>query len=160
MRPPYDAQTACAASSMIAGAGAPREGRQFVHAARLAGVVHRQDRARSRRDAQFDGCGSTLKSSSQTSTSTGVAPRWTMTFTELAKVSGGTITSSPGPISKAASATSRPAVHELTAMACGAPTSAANAASNSLVRGPLVIQPERTASAAASASSSPVPGRL
>ena len=59
-------------------------------------------------------CGEMLKSSPM-SASTGVAPWCRMTFTVAQKVSGVVITSSPGPISKAASARWSPAVQELTA---------------------------------------------
>ena len=51
-----------------------------------------------------------------------------------------------------------PAVQELTAMACGAPTYSANAASKRLTFGPIVIQPERSESTTSAISSSPIDG--
>src|SRR5262245_41626505 len=70
------------------------------------------------------------------------------------------ITSSPGPTPRAYSARCRAVVQLETAQANGAPTAAANASSNALTWGPWVTQPERIASRAAAASSSPRAGRL
>jgi hypothetical protein len=63
-----------------------------------------------------------------------------------AKVSDGTITSSPGPTPAARYARWRAAVHEETATAWATPRCAANAASNSYVRGPSVSQPDSSTS--------------
>src|SRR5262249_52782517 len=65
-----------------------------------------------------------------------------------------------GPTPTATSARCSPVVQELTATPCSAPTSAANAFSNSATRGPWATQPDRTASAAARASSSPRSGSM
>ena len=48
--------------------------------------------------------GSMFRSSSFTSTKTGVAPAWTITFAVAGQVIGVVITSSPGPIPAASSA--------------------------------------------------------
>src|SRR3954454_19159342 len=72
----------------------------------------------------------------------------------------GTTTSSPGPIPSTTSARCRAVVQELTATPCSAPTSAANSRSKRATRGPWATQPERTASAAAWASSSPSRGNI
>src|SRR5690606_29954577 len=95
-----------------------------------------------------------------TSTSTGVAPTCSTTLAVAAKVRVGTITSSPGPMPSATSATCRPAVQELSISEVppGAPTYAPNCASNALVRGPVVIQSERSVAATSSTSSSPRDG--
>ena len=75
-----------------------------------------------------------------------------------ANVSGEVMTSSPGPMSCESSARCSAAVHELTAMACLAPTYCAKRFSNSTVSGPLAHQPERIAPATASTSRSDTSG--
>ena len=57
-------------------------------------------------------------------------------------VIGVVITSSPGPISRPASARCKPAVAEFTATACGAPTYSLNSRSKRAARGPVVSQPD------------------
>ena len=102
--------------------------------------------------------GSMLSVSGWTSARTGRAPTCSITFTEAAKVMGVVMTSSPGPIPSVTSAVWRPAVQELSASAPGAPRYAANWPSNRWVRGPVVIQPERSASTTSLISSSPMRG--
>src|SRR5258705_6122311 len=72
----------------------------------------------------------------------------------------GTITSSPARTPTAMRARCSPVVQELTATPWLAPTRSANLRSNSATRGPCATQPERTASAAARASSSPSMGSI
>src|SRR5947208_15115426 len=76
-----------------------------------------------------------------------------------AQVIGEVITSSPSPIPAARNARWRPAVADVTATACAAPTAWAKARSNSSTRGPLVIQPERRQAVTAAISASPMLGR-
>src|SRR5438105_14382126 len=102
--------------------------------------------------------GSILRSSSRTSTKTGVAPVCTTTFAVAGHVIGLVITSSPGPTPSATSERCNAAVPEATARACVAPTYSAKRRSSSAVRGPLVSQPDRSVSATASISSSPIAG--
>jgi hypothetical protein len=102
----------------------------------------------------------TLPVASSTSANTGVAPTYRTAFAVAMNDSEGTITSSPGPTPTASMARCRPVVQELTAMPCAAPTRAANVSSNVATRGPCATQPERTASAAACASSSPSNGSI
>src|SRR5688500_6573937 len=99
-----------------------------------------------------------LRSSSRTSTKTGVAPACTITFAVAGQVMGVVITSSPGPTPSASSERCSAAVPDDRATACCAPTYSANRSSSSAVRGPVVSQPERSVSATASLSSSPIAG--
>ena len=99
-----------------------------------------------------------FRSPSRTSAKTGVAPVWTMTFAVAGHVIGVVITSSPGPTPSATSARWSAAVPDVTASACFASTYSANRRSSSAVRGPVVSQPERSVSATASISSSPIAG--
>src|SRR5207244_3058958 len=69
------------------------------------------------------------------------------------------MTSSPGPTPTASRARCSAVVQLETAQACGAPTKAANSSSNAATCGPCVTQPDRIASRAAAASSSPRLGR-
>ena len=69
------------------------------------------------------------------------------------------MTSSPGPTPRACRARCSAVVQLETAQAWRAPTQAANSSSNAATSGPWVIQPERIARRAASASSSPSVGR-
>src|SRR5205814_9010574 len=92
------------------------------------------------------------------STSTGLAPTCSMTFTEAAKVMGVVITSSPGPMPAVLSAVCSAAVQELRASVAGAWRKAANSVSKRLVLGPVVIQLERSVSTTAAISSSPMSG--
>src|SRR5690606_27066054 len=104
--------------------------------------------------------GSMHSVSGRTSTRTGRAPTCSTTFAVAAKVSVGTITSSPGPTPSATSATWRPAVQEvsISEVPPGAPTYSPKARSNSLVRGPVVIQSDRRAATTSSISSGPIDG--
>ena len=102
--------------------------------------------------------GSMLRSSSFTSTKTGVAPAWTITFAVAGHVIGVVITSSPGPTPSASSDRCSAAVPLESAIACFAPVYAAKRSSSSAVRGPVVSHPERIVSATASISSSPTAG--
>src|SRR5258708_5924572 len=70
----------------------------------------------------------------------------------------GQITSSPGPMPAACITRCNAVVHDVTATACGAPTYAANAVSNSATRGPCVSQPDRSTAATADSSSAPTNG--
>ncbi len=81
-----------------------------------------------------------------------------MSFTEAANVIGVVITSSPAPMPSVTSAVCRPAVHELSANAPGAPNAVANSVSNRLVFGPVVIQLDRNVSMTSAISSSPMQG--
>src|ERR671925_669041 len=102
--------------------------------------------------------GSTFRSASRTSAKIGAAPAWTITFAVAGQVIGLVITSSPGPIPSASSERWSAAVPEERATTCRAPRYSANRASSSAVRGPVVSQPERSVSATASTSSSPIAG--
>src|SRR4030095_11209484 len=75
-------------------------------------------------------------------------------------VKGVVITSSPGPMPRAASARWRPEVAEFTANAYGARTYSANSRSNLAVFGPVVSQPDFNVSITSSISSFPIAGRL
>src|SRR5947207_10667298 len=99
-----------------------------------------------------------LRSSPRTSTKTGVAPAWTITFAVAGHVIGVVITSSPGPTPTASSARWSAAVPDATARTCSAWTYSAKRRSSSAARGPVVSQPERRVSATASISSSPIAG--
>src|SRR5690242_16798910 len=68
------------------------------------------------------------------------------------------MTSSPAPTPRTCSARCRAVVQLETAHACGAPTYAANSFSNAATCGPCVTHPDRMASRAAAASSSPSTG--
>ena len=68
------------------------------------------------------------------------------------------ITSSPAPIPSATSARCIAAVPDATASTCFASRYSAIRSSSSAARGPVVSQPERSASATASISSSPIEG--
>ena len=92
------------------------------------------------------------------STKTGLAPACRIAFAEAMNVNDGQITSSPGPTPAATSARCSAVVQFETTIAWRAPVYAASASSNSCTRRPWVSQPERTASAAAAASSSPTTG--
>ena len=85
-----------------------------------------------------------LRSPSRTSTKTGVAPVWTITFAVAGQVIGVVITSSPGPIPSATSARCIAAVPEATASTCFASRYSAIRSSSSAARGPVVSQPERS----------------
>src|SRR5690606_32772020 len=104
--------------------------------------------------------GSIQSVSGSTSTKTGLAPTCSTTLAVAAKVSVGTITSSPGPIPNATSATCSPAVQELSIkeVASGAPTYSPNWRSNALVLGPVVIQSVRKVATTSSISSCPMEG--
>src|SRR5689334_9711769 len=81
-----------------------------------------------------------------------------MTLAEAQKVIGVVMTSSPGPIFSAASATCSPPVQELRARAFCAPMNSAKTCSKRWVFGPVVIQLERRVSTTASISSSVIEG--
>ena len=81
-----------------------------------------------------------------------------MTFAVAGQVIGDVITSSPGPTPSASSARCIAAVPELTASTCSASRYAAQRSSSSAARGPVVSQPERSVSATAATSSSPIAG--
>src|SRR5258707_6988197 len=99
-----------------------------------------------------------FRSSSRTSAKTGVAPEWTMTFAVAGHVIGVVITSSPGPTPSATSARCIAAVPDATASTCSASSTSAARRSSSADFGPVVSQPDRSVSATASISSSPIAG--
>src|SRR5688572_24956340 len=99
-----------------------------------------------------------LRSSSRTSTKTGVAPAWTITLAVAGQVIGVVITSSPGPTPSASTERCNAAVPDERAIACFAPTYSAKRSPSSAALGPVVSQPERRVSATASISSSPIAG--
>src|SRR3990170_155225 len=99
--------------------------------------------------------------SGSASAKTGTA-RWCNTgVAEAMKVCAGTITSSPGPMSRAARAVWMAVVPELVATQWGTPFQAANASSKAATASPVswVRPPERRASATALTSSSPRAGQ-
>src|SRR5690606_24795697 len=104
--------------------------------------------------------GDMLNVSSSTSTMTGLAPRYRTTSAVAVKVYDGTMTSSPGPTPNASNAKCKPEVAELTAIVWISlpPKKSAKSASNFLVLGPVVTQPERRASTTSAISSSPISG--
>src|SRR5215210_7643474 len=101
---------------------------------------------------------SRLRSESRTSTKTGFAPVWTITFAVAGQVIGVVITSSRGPTSSATSARVIAAVPDETARAYFAPVYSAKRRSNSAAFSAVVSQPERIVRATASISSSPTAG--
>src|SRR6188474_3133426 len=101
---------------------------------------------------------SRFRSSSRTSQNTGVAPVCSITFAVAGQVIGDVITSSPGPTPTARSARCIAAVPELTASTCGTSRYSARRSSRSAARGPVVSHPERSVSATAAISSSPIAG--
>ena len=96
--------------------------------------------------------------SSCTSTKTGVAPVWTITFAVAGQVIGVVITSSPGPMPRATSARCSAAVPDASASTCSASRYSAARRSSSAAAGPVVSQPERSVAATAAISSSPIAG--
>src|SRR5690606_20220967 len=90
---------------------------------------------------------------------TGVAPAWMMAFAVAQNVSGVVMTSSPAPMPAASSDRCSAAVHEFSAIACGAPIHAANAASNAATRGPVVSQPDSSVATTSAISASLSDGR-
>ena len=83
---------------------------------------------------------------------------WTTTFAVAGHVIGDVITSSPGPTPSATSARCIAAVPDATASTCSASSTSAARRSSSAVFGPVVSQPERSVSATAAISSSPIAG--
>src|SRR3990172_792842 len=75
------------------------------------------------------------------STNTGRAPSWRTGAAVAMKLKEGRRTSWPGFRSRARSPSSRAAVPEFTAMACGTPRYAANSRSNAAFSGPLTNRP-------------------
>src|SRR5205809_2578712 len=94
-----------------------------------------------------------------TSTKTGRAPTARIMFPVAAHVMGVVTTSSLGPTPAARRARWRPAVAELVATPCAAPTVSANASSKRATRGPLVNHPERRQAVTSSISCDPIDGR-
>src|SRR5688572_5517184 len=89
------------------------------------------------------------------STNTGLAPQCTTMFEAATKVSDGSRTSSPGPMSNACMLRCRAAVAELTATASSAPCMAAKRSSNWRTRSPIVSQPSSITAHNARFSGSP-----
>ena len=102
--------------------------------------------------------GSMLRSLSRTSQKTGVAPQCSITLAVAGHVIGLVITSSPGPTPSARRARCSAAVPDASASTCSASRYAAIRSSSSAARGPVVSQPERSVSATAATSSSPIAG--
>src|SRR5437867_2003246 len=100
--------------------------------------------------------GSTFSVSPRTSAKTGIPPWYSTALADAAKVSAGTMTSSPGPMPAANAAAWSAAVPELTATAWAAPTAAATVRSNSATRGPVVSRPPRSTMIADCTSSSSI----
>src|SRR5947208_13239813 len=99
-----------------------------------------------------------LRSSSRTSTKTGVAPVCTITFAVAGQVIGEVTTSSSGPTPSATSERCRAAVPDASARTCSTSRNSAIRRSSSAARGPLVSQPERRVSVTSAISSSPIAG--
>src|SRR6478736_4595631 len=98
--------------------------------------------------------GSAVRSSTPAmSQKIGVAPAWPMVFAAATKLSDGTTTSSPGPQPTASNARWRAAVPFATAKAYFAPQKLANSRSKSATFCPMLHQPDRTTSSAASSIS-------
>ena len=100
--------------------------------------------------------GSISKVSGSISANTGTPPSYSAALALAAKVMAGTITSSPGLMRSARMAQCSAAVPELTATPSPAPQWAAKACSNSETRGPVVSQPEQSASTTALTSASAI----
>src|SRR6185503_10147894 len=100
--------------------------------------------------------GSISKVSGSISAKTGTPPSYSAALALAAKVMAGTITSSPGLMRSARMAQCSAAVPELTATPSPAPQWAAKACSNSDTRGPVVSQPEQSASTTALTSASAI----
>src|SRR6266700_1872485 len=75
------------------------------------------------------------------SQNTGLAPKYSTTLAVDTHVKAGTITSSPGLTSNAATARCSAVVQELAATAWAAPVNAANRSSTALTNGPCTTQP-------------------
>src|SRR5262252_379030 len=101
-----------------------------------------------------------LRVRGSTSTKTGRAPTATTTLAVATQVIGVVITSSPGPIPAARSATSIVAVPLASARTGRPSNSRDSAASNSTVRGPDVIQPDARTSPTAAIVSASIDGRV
>src|SRR4051794_13782311 len=99
-----------------------------------------------------------LRSSSRTSTKTGIAPVCTITFAVAGHVIGVVTTSSPGPTPSATSDRWRAAVPDASARTCSASRNSFMRCSRRAALGPLVSQPERRVSVTAAISSSPIAG--
>ena len=107
------------------------------HRRHLAEQVHRDDGSRAGREAALDvGRRRSAGGRGSQSTSTGVAPARATASAVAMKVLAGTITSSPGPMPSARSASSNASVPLATPTQCGAPEKAAKAFSNSATSGP------------------------
>src|SRR5438132_8647837 len=102
--------------------------------------------------------GSMFRSSSRTSTKTGVAPVCTITFAVAGQVIGEVTTSSPGPTPSATRERCNAAVPDASASTCSASRNSVIRRSSSAARGPLVSQPDRRVSVTSAISSSPIAG--
>ena len=158
-RPPSAAPSAWAASSIIgmrrARASAPSASRSAGcpakstgSSARVRGVI-----------AASTARGSRHSVSRSTSTSTGRAPTCSIVLTHEAKVQVEVTTSSPGPTPWASSARWRPPVAWASATPWRAPARAATRLPSSSDLGPVVIQPDSSASSTSCFSRGPIEGR-
>ncbi len=102
--------------------------------------------------------GSRLSVTGSMSAKTGRARSKTGALAEATNENGEVMTSSPSLTPTARSARCRPLVPEETALACAAPTRAANASSNAGTRGPSDNCPDRRTSMTARSSSAPRTG--
>ena len=93
------------------------------------------------------------------SANTGVAPTSRTALAVAPKLNAGTITSSPGPIPRAAKQATRAAVPELTARLGRPSTMALNSCSKSKTSSPPVSTPDESAETAAAISASEKEGR-
>src|SRR5436190_18713916 len=99
-----------------------------------------------------------LRSSSRTSTKTGVAPVCTITFAVAGQVIGVVTTSSPGPTPSATSDRWSAAVPEASASTWSASRNSCIRSSSFAAFGPVVSHPERSVAVTAAISSSPIAG--
>ena len=129
---------------------------ELVDRRRVAAEMHGDDRLRARRDPRLDvGRVEHRVGSDRRSRRTPArAPQYTAAFAVATNVIDGTITSSPGPTPAARYARCSAAVHDEVAIACRTPRCSANASSNAWILGPIVSQPDRSASVTAAKSSS------
>ena len=124
----------------------------------MAGEIHRDDRLGPRRDRRLETRGVDVERVGSTSTKTGVAPRCTITLAVEANVIGEVIDLVARPDAGGLERQCSAAVQEFTPTRGSAPTYAASVCSNCFVRGPVVIQPERSTSSTARSSSSSISG--
>ena len=119
------------------------------HRRRMAVQVHRDDRGRRRAVAAASASGSMQRVAGSTSTKTGLAPTASIASAVAANVIATVITSSPGLVPSAIRARRSASVPDATVIACRAPASAANSASNAATSGPRMKVPRSSTRATA-----------